>query len=115
MDSSYRFSFAIGFEEIKLPPFDDILIMAKNSPQGKIGLSKSFEMLIPNGFELFEINDDEIIEAVFIHRRILKKVGSEKVLKILQAKIFPFISEGELIKVNFRVSISIEMEENELL
>lgn len=106
MESSYRFSYAIDFETIKFPPFDDILIMARNSPQGKIGLSKAIDLLMPNTFETVETAGEEVVEAVFIHKRILKKISSDRVINILRTKIFPFISEGELVKVDFKLYIS---------
>ncbi|EHQ24476.1 hypothetical protein [Mucilaginibacter paludis] len=101
-----KYTLNLSFEQIKLPPFQDILILARNSPQGKIGLSKSFELLLPNGFELIDV-EDELIEAVFVQRNILHKVPSEKVINILREHVFPFISEGELVKVDFNVTISV--------
>jgi hypothetical protein len=101
-----KYSIDINFEQIKLPPFQDILILAKNSPQGKIGLTKSFELLLPNGFEMIEVEDD-LIEAVFVQKNILHKVSAEKVIKILREYVFPSISEGELVRVDFKVTISI--------
>lgn len=105
VDRTYNIN--LSFEEIKLPPFQDILVLAKNSVQGKIGLSKSFELLVPNGFEIIDINEG-MIETIFVHRNILVKISKEKVIQILQNNVFPFISEGELISVNFKVSISVK-------
>ncbi|MCK9404752.1 MAG: hypothetical protein M0Q26_15265 [Chitinophagaceae bacterium] len=103
--SNIKYSINLSFEEIKLPPFQDILVLGKNSPQGKIGLSKSFELLVPNGFDIIEVNDDKV-EAVFINKKILTKISSDKIIDTLKSKVFQFISEGELIKVDFKVSIS---------
>lgn len=97
----------LSFEEIKLPPFQDILVLAKNSVQGKIGLSKTFELLVPNGFETIDV-DSETIETVFINKHILMKMQREKVIQILKKNVFPFISEGEMISVNFKVNIAIK-------
>jgi len=111
-NSNIKYSINLSFEEIKLPPFQDILILGKNSPHGKIGLCKSFELLVPNGFDIIEINDNKV-EAVFINKKILTKISSNKIIDILKSKVFQFISEGELIKVDFKVSISytnIELE-----
>ena len=83
------------------------MILAKNSPQGKIGLTKSIELLLPNGFELIEVEDD-MIEAVFVQKNILHKVPAEKVLRILCEFVFPSISEGELVKVDFNITMSID-------
>ncbi|WP_205623595.1 hypothetical protein [Anditalea andensis] len=95
----------MSFEEIKLPPFQDILVLAKNSPQGKLGLSKSFELLVPNGFHLIEINDDKV-EAIFVNKKILNKISVSKIIEILKAKVFQYISEGELLMVDFKITIS---------
>ena len=100
-----KFSVKLSFEEIKLPPFQDILILGAKCQQGKIGLSKSIELLIPNGFELVEISEN-CVEAVFINRRILKKMSKEKIIKILRNKVFQFVSEGEILKVDFKINIS---------
>lgn len=104
--SQATYSINLSFEEIKLPPFQEILVVGKNSPQGKIGISKSFELLIPNGFEVIENIDCDKVEAVFVNKRIVKKMPIEKIIKILSEKVFPFISEGELIRVDFKVKIS---------
>ncbi|MBB6499150.1 hypothetical protein [Pedobacter cryoconitis] len=106
-ERSIKYSINLNFEEIKLPPFQDILIVGKNSTQGKIGLTKSFEMLIPNGFETIDIIDERV-ETVFVNKHILKKMPAEKVLEILNKNVFPFISDGELIRVDFKINISIE-------
>lgn len=101
-----KYTINLSFEQIKLPPFQDILILARNCPQGKIGLSKSFELLLPNGFELIDV-EDELIEAVFVQKSILNKVPAEKVINILRENVFPSISEGEIVKVDFKVTIAI--------
>lgn len=54
MKNSIKYSVTLSFEEIKLPPFEEILVLGKNSPQGKTGISKSFDLLIPIGFEIID-------------------------------------------------------------
>ena len=76
-------------------------------------MSKSFELLIPNGFEVVE-NEHEKVEAIFINRRILNKLSKEQVIKILDNKVFPFISDGEILKVEFRVNVSFNTIEYEV-
>jgi len=108
-----KYSISLSFQEIKLPPFDEILIVGKNSPHGKLGISKSFDLLLPNGFEIIDVEDDDKIDAVFVNKRILAKLSKEKVLKILRDKVFPYVSEGELLRVDLKVSISyISIEED---
>ncbi len=102
--SAMKYSIQLSFEEIRLPPFEDILILSKKSPQGKIGVYKSFELLIPNEFEVFEINNENV-ETVFISKRVLRKMDKDRILKILEEKVFPFVSECEILKVDFKLKI----------
>lgn len=108
-----KYSLNLSFEEIQLPPFEDILIIGKKCPQGKFGLYKSFELLVPNEFDVFEV-DDSIVEAVFINRRILRKMDKDLVIKILSQRVFPYISELEILKVNFKVKVFFESIEGDL-
>ena len=109
MDKSLKYTINLSFEEIKLPPFQDILVLAKNSPHGIIGITKSFELLAPNGFEIIK-TEHEKVEAILINKRILAKISKERVLEILKEKVFNFITDGEILKVDFRVTVSCIIE-----
>jgi hypothetical protein len=111
-----RYSIQLSFEEIKLPPFDEILIIGKKCPQGKNGLYKSFEFLVPNEFDVFEVKHD-VVEAVYINRRLLNKISKDKIIAILEDRVFPFISISEIVKVDFKLKITydtIELDSNSL-
>lgn len=107
-----KYSVQLSFEEIRLPPFEDILILGRKCPQGKIGVSNSFEFLVPNEFEVFEI-DDAAVEAIFINKRVLKKIKVDKIIGILKDKVFPYVSESEIIKVDFKMRIFYDSIEGE--
>ena len=108
-----NFSVGISFEALTLPPFQDILILGKKCPHGKQGTSKCFNLLSPDDFELVEL-DDEIVEAMLINKRILKRMPAEKIIEILKQKVFPFISSGETVKVDFKVKIWYDSFEGKL-
>jgi hypothetical protein len=110
--SARKYVVQLSFEEIRLPPFEDILILGKKCPQGKIGVRSSFDLLVPNEFEVFEI-EDEAVEAIFINKRVLTKMTKDKVIKILQEKVFPFVSECEIIKVDFKLKVFYDSIEGE--
>ena len=102
-----KYSIQLSFEEIRIPPLEDILILGKKCPQGKTGIYKSFQLLVPNEFEAFEV-EDEIVEAVFINRRLLKKLDKDKIIEILRKRVFPYVSECEILKVDFKLKIFYE-------
>jgi hypothetical protein len=111
-----KYTIQLSFEEIKLPPFDEVLIIGKKCPQGKTGLYKSFEFLVPNEFDVFEIEHD-IVGAVCINKRLLNKISKNKIIEILTEKVFPFTSISEIVKVDFKVKItydSIELDGNSI-
>ena len=112
-DTTLRYRIKLGFEEIKFPPFEDILVIGKKSPQGKIGMSKLFDILVPNEFETIEV-DDPNIEAVYINRNILKKIKAERVIEILKEKVFPYISPSEILRVEFKIKIDYEIIDLEI-
>jgi hypothetical protein len=99
-----RYSVKLCFEEVKLPPFEDILIVGRKSSQGKTGISILFELLVPNEFEAIDM-DDPNVEAVFINRKILNKIEPEKILMILKRSVIPYISPSEILKVDFKLKL----------
>jgi hypothetical protein len=112
MNNLAKYSLILSFEEVRFPPFEDIVIIGKKCPQGKIGLSKSFELLVPDEFEIFEV-EDKIVEAVFINRKILKKINKERVINLLKEKVFPYVSESEILKVDLRIKVLFDSIEQE--
>ncbi len=115
MNGSKNYSLSMSFENVAVPPFQDILVVTQKSPHGKIGLTGSMNLLQPDQFEIIEIEDD-LVEILIINKRILKRISLEKVMKILKDRVFPYIVKGEIVKVDFKVRVSydnIELSEDE--
>lgn len=104
---SVSYSINLAFEQVSLPPFEDILVIGNGSEQGVKGLSKTFSYLAPDAFEAHTVAHENV-EAVFINRNILKKIALEKILNILENRVFPFVSANEIIKVDFSVKVNYE-------
>ena len=105
--SEISFSIDMDFEAIKLPPVTDILVLGKKVPQGRIGILQSFELILPDVFVLLEGfgKEDENIDAVIVNKSILKKLPKEKIIKVLREYVFPYVSKGDVMKVNFNVHL----------
>lgn len=98
----------ISFEELKLPVSHDVLILAKNAAQGKNGLGKSLDLLMPGTFQAVDEDvGNERIEAVFINRNLIAKIPAERIIALLKRHVFEHVAEGELIQVDMKVRISI--------
>lgn len=107
MKETQSYSLSLSFENVSLPPFEDILILTQKSPHGKIGISGSLNLLQPDQFEVIEV-DDDVVEALIVNRRILKRISPSVVLDVLRKRVFPYIIKGEIVKVDFRLRISYE-------
>lgn len=103
--SETSFLVNLDFETIKLPPVTDILVLGKKTPQGKLGVLHSFQLISPDVFELLEINTDPNVEAVIVNKNLLTKIPKEQVLGILARYVFPFVCRGESVRVNFNIQI----------
>ncbi|MBU0927424.1 MAG: hypothetical protein KKA67_06720 [Spirochaetes bacterium] len=103
--SDVHYNVDLDYEIIRLPMVTDILVVGKKVPQGKNGILLSFQLIAPDVFELLEIDESETVEAVIINKTILRKLPAERVLQILREHVFPHVSRGETLKVNFNVQI----------
>lgn len=102
-----NYSISLGFERAYLPPFRDMLVIGKRCSLGANGVSRSLELLVPNGFVMHDI-DHKDVSALIINRSIMKRITKEKILEILSTKVFPFMSDNEIIKVDFDILIRYE-------
>lgn len=99
-----NYSVSLGFERAYLPPFRDILVIGKRCSLGANGVSRSLELLVPNGFIMHDTEHSDVA-ALIINRTILKRITAKKILEILEARVFPYMSDDEIIKVNFDIMI----------
>lgn len=99
-----KYDISLSFQEISLPPFKDILVVGKNSGYGRKGLFKAMEYIVPDSYEMIEI-EEENVETIFIHKKILKKMDSKLIINILKEKVFDLISEDEVLKCDFSVRV----------
>lgn len=111
MEESAKYSIDLSFEEISLPPFNEVLIVGRDSAHGKHGISKSLEFLFPNGFEIIDMPENHKVEVILVSKRVLKKLPEQKLLKILEDNVFPYISDCEILKVDLKVRITFEQIE----
>ena len=104
MDTAPKISVDVSFEEIRLPPFQDILILGRTCPHGKKGIAQCFNLMDQDKFSLVE-TETEVAQGYLVSSRILKKISKDKLTSLLQEKVYPFITSGEVVKVDLRVII----------
>jgi len=105
-----RYNIRLDFEAIKIPPVTDILVLGSNYKHGKIGIFESFKYLVPEKY-LFHDYDDENnnnVGTIVISKKILRRMGYEKIIQVLKENVFPYIDESEAINVNFNIRQYVE-------
>ena len=98
---------SLSFEKTFLPPFEDILVIGRNNPAGMNGISQSLDFLVPDGFDRFPV-EDENVAAVIVNKNILLRASAATVLSILKKRVFPFVGKNEIIKVDFAMKVVYE-------
>lgn len=68
-----------------------------------IGVSKCISLLSPDDFEMIAVNHNTV-EAIIVSKKILKKMPARKVVETLSQTVFPIISQGEIVKVDFKLT-----------
>ncbi|MBF0272845.1 MAG: hypothetical protein HQL98_12380 [Magnetococcales bacterium] len=101
---SIGYTVSLEFETVSLPPFRDILVLAKKCPVGMTGISTCMGLMTPDGYELVEV-EDPVVEALLIHKQIIKRLPLSTLLDILRVRVFPHISRGEIVRINLQVRI----------
>ena len=99
------YTISISCEPVNLPPFNDILVLTHQCPQGKMGVTKCLHLLSPDDFEMVLVQH-ETVEALIVNKKILKKIPSQKIIETLSQTVFPMVSQGEIIKVDFKLTAS---------
>ncbi len=102
-----QYHIELNFQSIKLPFVRDILILCKKYPQGKEGVMQAFKFIAPDEFDMIELSDDidETVEAIMINKKLLKKMSLNGILEVLKNQVFPYLSQGEVVKVDMDLQI----------
>lgn len=108
-ERNVKTSISMSFETISLPPFRDILILTRKNTHGLYGMTKCMHILAPDGFEVYPIEDDDVVEAVLVSKRLLKRLSIGQILDHLREYVFPEMSEGEIMKVDMRVQKTVQI------
>ena len=66
-----------------------------------------YDLLEPERFELVEI-EHEVVETMLVNKSIMKRMPVEAIIEVLGQEVFPYISTGEIVKVDFKVKISVD-------
>ncbi len=111
-ESEVRYDIRVSFKTVKLPPFNDILVLGRRSSHGRNGINKVLQLLAPDGFEAIDVADENI-STIFVSTALLAKVDADKIVHTLRKRVFPYVTSTEVVKVDFHVDVSLNAIEFE--
>ena len=103
-DENTKFSVNLSMEFIDLPPFTDIMVVCKQNPHGKQSVTACIKSISRDDFEIFDV-EDNVAEFIVVNQKLLKILPFENITSMLREKVFPFLSKGQMIKIDMNVQI----------
>ena len=104
--ASRKITMGMEIELFDFPPFEDALVLAKQSPVGPKAAKKMMDTLCPNSYELITVND-EIVEAMIIKKQLLQMAEEQKIVDSILEEVRPYVSIQTIIKVKCNIKISV--------
>lgn len=98
---------SITLSEFEIPPMQDVLLVGKRSPIGPSAVKMMVEAVSPDQYEIVQLGDHEIFEAVVIRRSILQLIPAEKLLKIIMEEGSRIANDASVIKAQLAISIQV--------
>jgi len=98
-------SIDLQIKKIDLPYTHDILVLGKHTTITKNVVLHTLQFLAPDKYEMLNLDQEPIVEAIFIRKDILRKITLNILLRLLADKVFPYIAEEEIIKVDLSIKI----------
>lgn len=107
MKSKIDYNIDLSFSNVSVPPFKDILVISHFCPNGKLGMTKCYESVSPEDFEIFDVVD-EFAKFIVVNKKLLKKIDIKDIISVLQKNVFPFLGEGETFRVDFKIEMCLK-------
>lgn len=101
----------LQFQEFKIPPVRDALVMGQKSPIGNEAVRRSLTLLHVAPFELIELNgenEDDIVGAILVRNSVLNKIPRDKLVRLVVERVKPFMTAEEILHLHLEAEVSLE-------
>ena len=101
----------LQFQEFKIPPVHDALVLGKKSPIGSEAVRRSLTLLHVAPFEHIELkgeNADAIVGDILVRNSVLNKIPREKLIRVVIDRVKPFMTAEEILHLHIEAEVSLE-------
>ena len=101
-DNNLEYLINLEFETVQIPPFKDVLILTNRCPHGVNGICQAMDFISYDDYDVVDYGKDDI-ETILISKKLIKRISINKIIKVLEKNVFPYILEGDITRVDFEV------------
>lgn len=101
----------LQFQEFKIPPVHDALVLGKKAPIGSEAVRRSLTLLHVAPFEHLKLNgenEDEIVGDILVRSSVLNKIPRDKLIRMVLDRVKPFMSAEEILHLHLEAEVSLE-------
>jgi hypothetical protein len=101
----------IQFQEFKIPPVHDALVLGKKAPIGSDAIRRSLTLLHVAPFEHIELNgetEDDVVGDILVRNSVLNKIPRDKLIRLVIDRVKPFMTADEILHVHLEAEVSLE-------
>jgi hypothetical protein len=95
-------------KEFEMPPIKDGMIIGKRAPIGAEAMERCLTLLCTDDFTRLKLENDEIVDAIFIRSALLKRVSSERILELVRTSLKPMMTATEILMMDLQLEITLE-------
>jgi len=96
---------SLELSDFNVPPYGDILVLGKRSPIGMNAAEKMLTTVAFENFSRFDV-DDDVIEGMFINKRIFRKVTEDVMVKYVLDRVKDIMDDEFMITIKCNLSVN---------
>lgn len=101
----------LQFQEFKIPPVHDALVLGKKSPIGSDAVRRSLTLLHVAPFEHIKLSGDEeddVVGDILVRTSLLNKIPRAKLIRLVVDRLKPFMGAEEILHLQLDAEVSLE-------
>lgn len=101
----------LEFQEFKIPPVRDALVLGKKAPIGNEAIRRSLTLLHAAPFEHIELkgeNEDDVVSDILVRQSVLNKIPRNKLIRLILDRVKPFMAAEEILHLRIDAEVSLE-------
>lgn len=92
---------------LEIPPVKDGLVIGKDAAIGGEAMARTLRLMSNEKFERIPVKDT-VVHEVIVRSAVLKKVGSDRLVKFVLERVKPLMCESELLLLEIEVELVLE-------